>query len=271
MNIYDFAIQYQDDLWLEPTHKRNCLMQVRRFNEWQALDLDEVTAPICIAYRHVLQEQQLAVGTINRHLSAISAVLSFAVKMGIIKQRPNVGMLHEGEADTKAFTKDQVRQMIQHHDDNGDQWVADMIRLACLTGMRLGEIVALPTLEIDQRTKELWLAPQVTKTSRGRYVSLAAGDALAAAVRLQTSIKTNYTDKKFRNRWDDVKSRMGFRTVSWFKFHACRHFAATNMAKAQMNVLVVADQLGHRSLQTTQKYYHGDAEARAAAVSALTF
>ena len=59
MNIYDFAIQYQDDLWREPTHKRNCLMQVRRFNEWQALDLNGVTAPLCIAYRRVLQDQQL--------------------------------------------------------------------------------------------------------------------------------------------------------------------------------------------------------------------
>lgn len=271
MNIYDFAIQYQADLWSEPKHRRDCLMQVRRFDEWQSLSVDQVTAPVCIAYRRVLQDQDLAVGTINRYLSALSAVLSFAVKMGVIKTRPQVGMLKEGQADTKAFTKDQVREMIQHHTDNGDLWVADMIRLACLTGMRLGEIEALPKLTVDSVAKELWLTPGVTKTGKGRYVSLAAGDALEAAVRLQTSIKTHHSSKKFRNRWDDVKSRMGFRTVSWFKFHACRHYAASHMANAQMNMLVVADQLGHRSLATTQKYYHGSAAARATAVSALSF
>ena len=271
MNVIDFAIQYQEELWETPKHRRDCLSQLRKFAEWENLALADVTTAKCIAFRRDLKKQGLSPSSINGYLSAISATLSFAVTMGEIKTRPVVGMLHIGEADTKAFTKDQVRAMIKHHIMNGDKWMADMIRLSCLTGMRLGEIVALPQLEIDVSKKELWLTPEVTKTGRGRWVSLTAGDAYEAAVRLQGCIGDEYTAKRFRNRWDDVKSRMGFRTQSWFKFHACRHFAASNMANAHMNVLVVADQLGHRSIATTQKYYHGDAAARAKAVSALSF
>lgn len=271
MNVIDFAIQYQDDLWAKPKHRRDCLSQLRRFAKWENLTLADVSTAKCIAFRRHLKDQGLADSSVNGHLSAISATLSFALKMDMIKSRPEVGMLHIGEADTRAFTKEQVRAMITHHTLNGDVWVADMIRLSCLTGMRLSEITALGQLDIDPQTKELWLSAAVTKTSKGRWVSLAAGDAYEVAVRLQKCIDTEYTAKKFRNRWDDVKSRMGFRTVSWFKFHACRHFAASNMANAHMNMLVVADQLGHSDIATTKKYYHGDAAARAKAVSALSF
>jgi len=271
MNIYDFTVQYQKELWHKPSHRRASLSKVHRFNEWRTLNLDEVTAVICIEYRRYLEKSGIKGATINRHLSAIGAVLTFAMNIGAIKSKPSVGLTRQEEPDTRAFTKEQVREMIQHHVNNGDHWVADMIRLSCLTGMRLGEIIALPQVDINPSTMELWLPPKVTKTNQGRFVSLAAGDALKAAERLQSCIARVYTPRKFRDRWDDVKSRMGFRTQGWFKFHACRHFAASNMANAHMNVLVVANQLGHRSIATTQKYYHGSAKARAEAVSALSF
>ena len=102
-----------------------------------------MTTAKCISFRRALKKQELSHSSINVYFSAISATVTFAVLMDEIKPRPVVGMLHNGEADTKVFTKDYVRAMIKHHILNGDKWMADMIRLSCLTGMRLGKIVAL--------------------------------------------------------------------------------------------------------------------------------
>jgi integrase len=42
------------------------------------------------------------------------------------------------------------------------------------------------------------------------------------------------------------------------------------MASAGKKALTVADQLGHSSIATTNKYYHGDATARANATASLS-
>jgi len=276
-NILMFAHKYQRDMWGAFKHRRDCMMQVSRFADFKDYGMkpmNQITAADCIAYRNYLQQHtDMTDSTINRHLSAVSACFRFAVEeLQIMTDRPRVGLLKQAEPNTRAFTKEQVRQMIELHDRNGDQWMSYMIKLGCLTGMRQGEIVALPLdiIEWNDDAKEVWLPAQVTKTNKGRWVSLVAEGAWEAAQWLRANIGREFTHRRFYDRWNDVKDFMGHGNDTWFKFHATRHYAATNMARAKVNSLTVAEQLGHSSVATTKKYYHGDASARAGAVSALS-
>ena len=276
-NILVFAHKYQREMWRAFKHRRDCVMMVSRFAEFKDFGIkpmDQITAVDCIAYRSYLKENTtLNHNTINRHLSAVSACFRFAVEeLQVMKDRPRVALIKTVEAATRAFTKAQVRQMIELHERNGDHWMAYMIKIGCLTGMRMGEIICLPLdiIEWDEETQELWLPPEITKTNKGRFISLAAEGAWEAAQWLRANIGREFTHRRFYDRWNDVKYFMGHGQDAWFKFHATRHFAATNMAAAGKNALTVAEQLGHSSIATTQKYYHGDARARAGAVSALS-
>lgn len=276
-NILVFAHKYQREMWKAFKHRRDCVMQVSRFAEYKDFGIkpmDKITAVDCIEYRSYLKENtDLHERTINRHLSAVSACFRFAVEeLQLMKDRPRVALYKCEEPATRAFTKDQVRQMIELHKRNGDDWMAHMIKLGCLTGMRLGEITCLPLdiIEWNDETKEIWLPPQITKSKKGRFVSLAADGAWEAAQWLRANVGREFTHRRFYDRWNDVKYFMGHGNDDWFKFHATRHFAATNMAAAGKNALTVAEQLGHSSIATTNKYYHGDAQARAGAVSALS-
>ncbi len=186
--------------------------------------------------------------------------------------RPRVALLKERKPNTRAFTKDQVRGLIAFFESEGHLWVANMVKVGCLTGMRQGEIVSLPISDIEwfPEEREIYLPPEITKTMEGRRVNLAAEGAWEAAIQLRDTIGREFTHKRFYDRWNDAKNEMGFHGQDWFKFHATRHFAATQMAAAGKNALTVADQLGHASLSTTQKYYYGDAKARAGGTSALS-
>jgi integrase len=54
-----------------------------------------------------------------------------------------------------------------------------------------------------------------------------------------------------------------------FRFHDLRHTAATRMADAGANVIVIAEILGHGDIRTTKRYSHAMDESKRAAVGKL--
>ena len=110
-------------------------------------------------------------GTINRHLSAISACFRYALEeLDLIEDRPRSCLLKEEEPNTRAFTPEIIDKLIQHFVQNGDQWMADMVTLASKTGMRQGEIVSvhLHCVTYDEVENQIWLPPAITKSKKGR-------------------------------------------------------------------------------------------------------
>lgn len=44
--------------------------------------------------------------------------------------------------------------------------------------------------------------------------------------------------------------------ISWIHPHSFRHYAATNMLRAGVNIRIVQEILGHSSIETTGRYLH---------------
>lgn len=57
--------------------------------------------------------------------------------------------------------------------------------------------------------------------------------------------------------------------VKDLRFHDLRHTAATRMADAGINVVVIAEILGHGDIRTTKRYSHAMEEAKREAVEKL--
>ncbi|MGI8654319.1 MAG: tyrosine-type recombinase/integrase [Pyrinomonadaceae bacterium] len=54
-----------------------------------------------------------------------------------------------------------------------------------------------------------------------------------------------------------------------FRFHDLRHTAATRLADAKANIVVIAEILGHGDIRTTKRYSHAMDEAKREAVEKL--
>ena len=90
---------------------------------------------------------------------------------------------------------------------------------------------------------------EITKTNEGRMDPLNP-EAKEAYLRLRECIGREFTHRRFYDRWWDAKEALGYTNGGrghedeWFKFHVCRHTAATKMAKNNMNQQKVKEILG---------------------------
>jgi integrase len=69
-----------------------------------------------------------------------------------------------------------------------------------------------------------------------------------------------------RNTWKSVTKKAG---VEDFRFHDLRHTAATRMAEAGVDIRMIAELLGHSTIQMTMRYAHATDDAKRRAAEAL--
>lgn len=202
--------------------------------------------------------------SLNRYASAVSRVLNFAVSLKL--RADSIKLEYNKEYSRERYLTDgEIERLIQHFVENGDHWMADLAFVGVNTGMRLGEILELGIVnggkfyshsgEAEVHADSIYLPAEITKTGKSRWVSVNK-QVREACIRLTKSIGSNFTHRKFYDRWDDARARIAPGDDS-FVFHSLRHTCATRMANdLSVNSLVIGKQLGHQSEATTKKYVH---------------
>ena len=147
-----------------------------------------------------------------------------------------------------------------------------IVRVALLTGMRLGEIIKLRGRDVDLSGRILTVAE--SKNGRARRIPIHADLATLLQPLLRDRDDLLFPSRSGRQRRSDSTSRAFSRAVAMagiedFRFHDLRHDFATRLRRQGVGLDVIARLLGHRSLAMTQRYAHIGDEQLAAAVHAL--
>lgn len=248
-------------MWSGSEHRKRSLAQVTAFLGFG----DNLSRPISQFLPsdiHDFSDSLIANGsskaTANRYLASISKVFSHAVDERVITNAPKIKFYKTKSERVRYFSDLEIDQMLSFFNERGDWWMADMITLALKTGMRKGEIIALGegAAEITDCGKWVYLPPEVTKTNKPRNCAITHPDAASAAHRLVNGLAVEYTKKKFESRWGLVKREYA-RDDDTFVFHVTRHNAASRMCnELQVPTVIVAQALGHSSIDTTSRYVH---------------
>jgi integrase len=232
--------------------------------------------------------------TIRNHHAIISSALHQAVRWDWV--RTNVADKAKpprvSQRRITAPTVEAVRSVIEA----AEQWdprLAPLLMLAALTGMRRGELCALRWTDVDFERQELDVARSVvvvpggitektTKTDRFRIVALDdVGVALLARHRvnverwaheaeatlaLDAFVFSHAVDGSKPFRPDNVT---GFFTrvrdslgLDHVRLHDLRHFTATQLIGAGVDVRTVAGRLGHSDPSVTLRVYSHALEER---------
>jgi site-specific recombinase XerD len=153
-----------------------------------------------------------------------------------------------------------------------------IVSLGIGTGIRVGALVQINVEDIDFRENTVHV---IEKGGKDRYIKFGANtrNILAAWLVDRSTYFEVETDALFVSQWQQRLTTEGVRKLiakyadgingKHITAHTMRKSAATNMAKAGVDIQTIADMLNHANIQTTRKYAAVLDEAKQKATNAL--
>lgn len=242
-----------------PKTRSAYLSWVRRLVQFCRVVPDQLTADQVRSYLlHLTQERKLSFSTFNQALNAVRFFFLEVLKRpfvleGLHYQRPPRRL-------PVVMSDDEVRRLLE-----GAQSLRDgaLLETAYATGMRVSEVTRLLITDIDsqrmvirveqgkgRKDRYVMLSPSLLKTLREYWRASKPRVYLFPGVKGKRPLSVAAT----QNAFDKAKQRAGIqKRVS---FHTIRHSFATHLLEDGVNVRKIQALLGHRSLDTTERYTH---------------
>ena len=247
-------------------------------------------------FRDTRKREGRASKTVNGYVKDISGVLAKAVRDGLIRRNPALGIEKLPEDDSvsrEPFTLEEVEKILAKCDDD---WKG-VVLLGFYGGLRLGDAARLEWESINFEARTITYLPAKTSRSRkrvllpmhealGAYLSAKAASAkeTAGSVFLDLCSKPvggryGLSDGFMRIMNDAGVSRraervergktMAGRSVCKWSFHSLRHTAVSLMANGNVPDELRKKVVGHTSDDSHQIYTHHELETIRGAVAAL--
>lgn len=213
-------------------------------------DLDRLVQTL--KKRPVRGGKKMSAGTINRYLSNVSAVLSFAERRGYRSSSIRIPWQKEDGKRIHWLTDEQEEALGKLMIAEGRPDEELTLRVLTSTGMRWGEFEGLTERQIILDKEDAWINLDATKTDTPRDVPIEPDMAreLASLVK-RKAVPQYYT---FRATLKRALKNAGQNPA--LSIHCLRHTTATRLVLGDVNLAIVKDFLGHKSINTTMRYTH---------------
>lgn len=201
----------------------------------------------------------LAAGTINRYLTAASAVLSFASSRGFIVGRPVVPLQDEDGERTETVAPELEDAVVGALKASGQAREADCVTILIETGLRLGELYIISPEQVGNEW--IRLHARQTKTSKAREVFLDAE--LADTLRQMLAAGEMPKEYQLRRHFKGAVKTCG--GSAELVLHSLRHTRATRLLQHGIDGKIVMEMLGWTSVATMHRYQHVNSQMHAEA------
>ena len=194
--------------------------------------------------------------TINRKLSNLSKVLTYAVKRGIIDNKPSLEWKKEHKGRIRYFSFEEERKMIELLRLWSYDEMADYVLFLMDTGLRRDEALRLTPDDYLNGHIIVWEKSN-TKNRKSRTVPLISRADKIVKARLNREGKLfKITKAQLKNRWARMRGNLGKSNDKEFVLHTLRHTYASRLAQQGVSIQIIAELLGHSNTTITMKYAH---------------
>lgn len=215
----------------------------------------------------------LAAATLNRYLSAVASVFTWAERRRIVPKGYShpvrrVEYQRENNGKTRFLSDDERTRLLAACQASKWPRLYLLVLLALTTGGRKGELLGLHWRDVDLarrlvhigrskngEPKALPLTPAVVEQLQ-RFQG--PPGALVFPSRLRAAQPMH-----FEAHWRQALAEAGIKS---YRFHDNRHSCASLLAQNGASLLEIADLLGHRQISMTHRYSHLAATHRSALV-----
>jgi integrase len=203
--------------------------------------------------------------TLNCELSILSRAFRLAVDAGLCRSNP-VRLTGRLDVDAPPF-----RVLLPEEEPSlwaaladGPEYLLPLARLALLTGLREGELLALEKSAVDFRRDLLFVVNPKWRLDKRKTEGLPFGqDARALLLRLCARTEgLLFSDRGKRLSRTAVfhlfKRRTQKAGIMGLKFHSLRHTFGSRLADAGRSPYEIARLMGHADIKTSMVYVHPD-------------
>lgn len=214
-----------------------------------------------------LKGSKRSCATVNRYLSSLSAVLTYAAKeLSWITANPcsNLKKLKENAGRDRVLTEQEILKLLGACKESHSPYLLCIVLIALTTGARQGEILNLEWSHIDFINKVAYLK----ETKNGRPRSIALSDSVITELKklyekrnplkpLVFASQTAFGKVDIKKAWQKALEKGEIKNC---RAHDMRHTFATMAAREGASNLQLATAMGHRTLSMLQRYTHLDVE-----------
>lgn len=244
---------------LAPRTRSTYLHWVRRLVQFCRVVPDRLTTDQVRGFLlHLTQERKLSFSTFNQ---ALNAARFFFID--VLKRPFVIEGLHYQKPERRlpvVMSDEEVLRLLDAASPLRDRALLEM---AYATGMRLGEVRRLLVTDID--SQRMVIRVEQGKGRKDRYVMLSQSllETLREYWRASkpkrhlfpgAGGKKPLCDSAVQKAFNKARDRAGIKKR--VSFHTLRHSFATHLLEDGANVRKIQTLLGHRSLQTTERYTH---------------
>lgn len=216
--------------------------------QWSNKPVHLLTANDLHAMMDHYRDKRLTDATINRKLASITKLLSVALEQDIIKQRPMVKQMRERNGRVRFLSKQEEVTLLQCALEHEYRGLHDLIVFLLDTGCRVSEALGLHPCDVAETKQAVMF--QDTKNGSTRTVPLTtrAADALFGWKSLSQGM--------VNHQWNRIRSQMGLAGDTQMVPHILRHTCASRLVQNGVDLRVVKEWMGHKSITMTMRYAH---------------
>ena len=225
---------------------------------------------------HLRDDRQLEPRTVNRKLAALRSFLTWATDAGLAEEIVTPKSLRQVQPPPRWLDRKQQRALIRAVERFGGSRDECLVQLLLNTGIRVEEAVALRWSDIQVRDRSGTLIVRKGKGRKQRSIPLNA-EARAALTELR-EIAPNRAPEVLHGQRGPLTIRGVQASLAKYGAyarleectpHVLRHTFGKNLADAGTPIQVIADLMGHESLETTRRYIQPGHDDLAAAVERI--
>ena len=257
--------------------------QIEKYFGEEAYVSDVTTAKMA-KYRDMRLRSGVGASKIRSEIALISSLFKFLIQERELPVENPVasGKLWRPKAPKGKIdflSEQEIKSMMSACRKSKNKKLACYVSVLINTGMRPGEAATLLVRDIDIKKKSVLLVESKNGESRLIPLTAAAFREIAPFIigrksneyifHKGTELPINYQKRPasmFREAFDAAKKKAGVERITR---HGLRHTAASHMLKSGISLRVIAEVLGHRTLQMAMRYTHPDEAVLREAVETL--